>query len=247
MSEETSVVNGNTHFHPIFVVVMGVASTGKSTIAKALDEKLSLPYIEGDDLHPKANIDKMAQGIPLTDSDREPWLELIRTTAENIVAEQEAMAMGQGEGEEEAEVEPRTMARYGVMATCSSLKRYYRDILRGTYNSFPNMPEHLHATSSDKLPTYFVYIKAEEQLLRDRMAKREGHFMKSSMLDSQLATLESPEGEKNVVVIPLDATTEEQVQIAIEGLERLIGDLHLVPKESQGESQKLEVRGEHIL
>jgi gluconokinase len=219
-----------------------VASTGKSTIAKALNEKLGLPYIEGDDLHPKANIDKMSNGIPLTDEDREPWLELIRTTAENIVAEQEAKAMGK-----EGEIEPRAKGRYGVLATCSALKRYYRDILRGTHTRFPNMPEHLHAISSEKLPTYFVYIKAEEQLLRERIAKRKGHFMKPNMVDSQLAALESPEGEKNVVVTPLAATTEEQVRIAIEGLEKLIGDLHLAHMSSVDQGEKLDVHGEHIL
>lgn len=201
-----------------------------------------MPYIEGDDLHPKANIDKMSQGIPLTDADREPWLELIRTTAENIVAEQEAKAMADAEG-----VEPRTRGRYGVMATCSSLKRYYRDILRGKQKAFPHVPEHLHAISHDKLPTYFVYIKAEKALLQERMMKRQGHFMKSNMLDSQLTTLESPEGEKNVVVVPLDASTDEQVRIAVEGLEKLIGELNVVPITSREQGGKLDVRGEHIL
>ncbi|KAI0339891.1 carbohydrate kinase [Trametopsis cervina] len=245
MSEPTVSNSDDTKLHPVFIVVMGVASTGKSTIAKALNDKLGLPYIEGDDLHPKANIDKMSQNIPLTDEDREPWLELIRTTAVNIVAEQEAKAVT--EAESKGEIDPREEGRYGVLATCSALKRYYRDILRGTYNRFPNMPEHLHAISQEKLPTYFVYIKAEEQLLRERMAQREGHFMKTTMLDSQLATLESPEGEENVVPIPLDATTDEQVRIAIEGLEKLIGDLNLVPMKTREKGQPQDVRGEHIL
>ena len=188
----------------------------------------------------------MSQGIPLTDADREPWLELIRTTAENIVAEQEAKALSQGgDGDK---VEPRAKGRYGVMATSSALKKYYRDILRGAFKGFSNVPEHLHAISSEKLPTYFVYIKAEEKLLRERMAKREGHFMKTNMLDSQLATLESPEKEENVVTVPLDATTEEQVRVAIEGLEKLVGDLKLVPTHArEKDSEPLDVKGEHIL
>ena len=160
----------------------GVASAGKSTVAKALNEKLGLPYIEGDDLHPKSNIDKMSQGIPLTDEDREPWLELIRTTAENMIAEQEAKAhgsadIGSSDGEDGRSRQQRV---YGVMATCSALKRYYRDILRGTYRVH-KQPEQPHPVSHEKLPTYFVYIKTEETLLRERMAKREGHFMKSNM------------------------------------------------------------------
>ncbi|KAI0084876.1 P-loop containing nucleoside triphosphate hydrolase protein [Irpex rosettiformis] len=249
MSGDSTTTNGHarTNFQPIFIVVMGVASTGKSTIAKALNDRLGLPYIEGDDMHPKSNIDKMSQGIPLTDADREPWLELIRTTAENIVAEQEVKARGEDTmGEEGAE--QRTKGRYGVMATSSALKKYYRDILRGTYKGFSDVPGHLHAIPSDKLPTYFVYIKAEESLLRERMAKREGHFMKTNMLDSQLATLESPEGEENVVVVPLDATTEDQVRIAIEGLEKLVGDLKLVPTHASEENNEpLDVKGEHIM
>ena len=75
------------------------------------------------------------------------------------------------------------------------------------------------------LPTYFVYIKEEEKLLRERMAQRVGHFMKGNMVDSQLAALESPEGEEGVVVVPLDATTEEQVQVALDGLTALVGPL----------------------
>ncbi|KAI0798447.1 P-loop containing nucleoside triphosphate hydrolase protein [Irpex lacteus] len=243
----------STNFHPIFIVVMGVASTGKTTLAKALNARLGLPYIEGDDLHPASNVDKMSRGIPLTDADREPWLELIRTTAENIVAEQEGKALGEaaaesdgGEGGEGGE--RREKRRYGVMATSSALKKYYRDILRGTYKGFPRVPS--HAIAPSKFPTYFIYIKAEESLLRERMAKREGHFMKTNMLDSQLKTLESPEGEEGVVVVPLDASTEEQVRVAVEGLERLVGKLNFAPvnKEEENEGgEPLGVKGEHIL
>ena len=168
-------------------------------------------------MHPQSNIDKMSNGIPLTDADREPWLERIRTTAEHIVAEQHAKARV-SEGED-------VQGRVGVMATCSALKRYYRDIIRGTYRA-KKVAEHLDPASSERLATYFVYIKAEESLLRERMANRQGHFMKPQMLDSQLATLESPEGEEGVVVVPLDKTTEEQVEIALEGLRKELGELN---------------------
>ena len=188
-----------------------------------------MPYVEGDELHPKANIDKMSAGIPLTDADREPWLELIRTTAEHMIVEQLA-AIARGE---------RAAHRRGVMVTCSALKRYYRDILRGTYTAHL---KHLHndATAAlergdgvapARLPVYFVYIKGDLPLLRERMAHRQGHFMKPEMLDSQLATLESPEGEEGVVVVPLEASTEEQADIAIRELNRLLPEpLELVPK-----------------
>ena len=158
-----------------------------------------MPYVEGDALHPPANIAKMSAGTPLTDADREPWLALLRTTAERTAAD----------------------TGTGVLVTCSALRAYYRDILRGTHKP-TKVPEPFDPPSPDTVATYFVYIKADETVLRDRMAKRQGHFFKPKMLDSQLATLESPEGEEGVVVVPLDRTTEEQADIAIQELSELL-------------------------
>ena len=89
------------------IVVMGVAGSGKTTIASGLAERLRVPFVEGDSLHPAANVKKMASGIPLTDEDRWPWLE----------------AIGQ-----RMEVERAT--GHGVVVACSALKRSYRDCLR---------------------------------------------------------------------------------------------------------------------
>ncbi|GJE92672.1 gluconokinase [Phanerochaete sordida] len=222
---------------PVLIIVMGVASTGKTTLAKALNEKLGLPYVEGDDLHPKNNIEKMSNGIPLTDADREPWLELIRTTAEHMVAAQQARAT------------PETASqRVGVMVTCSALKRYYRDILRGTRTP-QSVPEHIEPPTPARLATYFVYIKADESILRERMANRQGHFMKPKMLDSQLATLESPEGEDGVVVVPLEKSTEEQVDIAIEELKKSLGDLDFrtVEDRKAGEPEEVDVSNDVVV
>ena len=92
---------------PIILVVMGVSGSGKSTIAKPVAERLGWPFEEGDDLHPKANIEKMAAGHPLTDADRAPWLDAVRAWIDAEVA----------------------AGRSGVI-TCSALKRAYRDRLR---------------------------------------------------------------------------------------------------------------------
>jgi gluconokinase len=89
------------------IVVMGVAGSGKTTLAARLAEKLGIPFVEGDSLHPAANVKKMASGIPLTDDDRWPWLEAIG---------------------ERMEVERVT--GHGVVVACSALKRAYRDCLR---------------------------------------------------------------------------------------------------------------------
>jgi gluconokinase len=92
---------------PTVLVVMGVTGTGKSTIAGLLAGHLGWTLQEGDDLHPEANVEKMSHGIPLTDADRMPWLDIIA-----------AWIDGQG-----AKNEP------GIV-TCSALKRIYRDRLR---------------------------------------------------------------------------------------------------------------------
>ena len=90
---------------PQVVVVMGVAGTGKTTIGPLLADRLGVPYAEGDDFHPEANIAKMSAGTPLTDEDRRPWLDAIG-----------AWAHGR--------------AGLGGVVSSSALKRSYRDRLR---------------------------------------------------------------------------------------------------------------------
>ncbi|MFI9204699.1 gluconokinase [Streptomyces sp. NPDC053048] len=89
------------------VVVMGVAGTGKTTVGPLVADALGVPYAEGDDFHPAANIAKMSAGIPLDDADRAPWLDAIGDWARG----QESAGLG------------------GVVS-CSALKRAYRDRLR---------------------------------------------------------------------------------------------------------------------
>lgn len=92
---------------PLAIIVMGVSGCGKSSVGAALATSLSLPFIEGDVLHPQSNVDKMAKGTPLTDDDRWPWL--------TVIGEKMAGALAQGEG---------------IVVSCSALKRVYRDHLR---------------------------------------------------------------------------------------------------------------------
>ena len=96
---------------PLRVVVMGVSGCGKSTIGRALAQRLNLPYLEGDELHPPANVARMAAGVPLTDDDRQGWLQAIA---------QELREAGEG----------GPAGRPGLVVACSALKRRYRDLLR---------------------------------------------------------------------------------------------------------------------
>lgn len=91
---------------PRAVIVMGVSGAGKTTLGRALAGRLGYRFIEGDELHPPANVAKMAAGTPLDDADRWPWL---RACA--------------------AELRAAANAGGGVLS-CSALKRRYRDLLR---------------------------------------------------------------------------------------------------------------------
>ena len=92
---------------PRHIVVMGVAGTGKTSIGKAVAEELGAAFVEGDEFHPKANIDKMSSGIPLDDDDRRPWLETLAGKIRELDAEGERS-----------------------VTACSALRRLYRDWLR---------------------------------------------------------------------------------------------------------------------
>ena len=91
---------------PCAIVVMGVAGSGKTTIGEKLAEQLGWAYEDGDRFHPKANVEKMSAGHPLTDEDRWPWLQAIADEIDQV-------------------------CRRGgnVVISCSALKRAYRDVL----------------------------------------------------------------------------------------------------------------------
>lgn len=88
-------------------ILMGVSGCGKSLIGSKIAALLSAKFIDGDDLHPAKNIDKMSQGIPLTDEDRLPWLERLNDASYSLYRKNET-----------------------GFIVCSSLKKQYRDILR---------------------------------------------------------------------------------------------------------------------
>lgn len=183
-----------------------MSGSGKSTLATALTKEFNMLLFDADDLHPKSNIEKMSRGEPLTDADREPWLEVVRTTAEHACAEKQ--------------LDQSSSEFHGAVVACSALKKYYRDILRGTHK--PNqVPSYIKPPESVALPIYIIFISGSREVLVERMNARKGHFMKTSLLDSQLQTLESPEGEEGVITVGLEKTTESQVQYVKEKLREL--------------------------
>lgn len=90
----------------MILVVMGVAGSGKTTIGTMLAEALKCDFLEGDSLHPPANVEKMSRGIPLTDADRAPWLAAIRARILAAVKRRECLVVA-----------------------ASALKQQYRDFL----------------------------------------------------------------------------------------------------------------------
>jgi gluconokinase len=103
------------------VLVMGTTGAGKTTVGKLVAERLNWTFLDADDFHPPANIEKMKHGVPLTDADREPWLASIHSRLQQLSAEE-----------------------HNAVLACSALKQSYRDALsagldfrivylRGTY------------------------------------------------------------------------------------------------------------------
>jgi gluconokinase len=91
----------------LIVVVMGVTGAGKTTAGRALAERLGWEFLDADDFHPMANVEKIRAGIALDDADREPWLQAMR-----------------------AALEVRSAERINVVLACSALKSEYREKLR---------------------------------------------------------------------------------------------------------------------
>jgi len=153
-------------------VVMGVSSCGKTTLGEALAQALGAHFVEGDKLHPPENIKKMSAGQPLNDQDRWPWLAKVGETLQGT---------------------------HGVIASCSSLKKTYRDLIR----------------SAAGRPVYFIHLHGSRELLAARIASRKNHFMPPTLLESQLATLEMPLASEPHLTVAIDDTLEAQVEKSI--------------------------------
>jgi len=142
---------------------MGVSGVGKTTVAEALARRCGAAFVEADALHPPANVAKLRAGIPLVDDDRWPWLDAVA----------DAMLEARGHGT--------------VVATCSALRRRYRDRL------------------CERVPgLVFVYLEAPPEIVQVRAATRAGHFAAPTLVPSQFAALEPPAADEPALRV--DAT-----------------------------------------
>lgn len=156
------------------VVVMGVSGSGKTTVGLRLASLLDARFVDADAVHPPANVEKMASGVPLTDADRAPWLGRLRDEL-----------AGAG----------------STVVTCSALKRRYRDVLREAGG------------------VTFVFLDIDRDAAIERVAGREGHFMKVDMVDSQFADLEPPQAdEHDIVVVDAEPFIADVVEAAFDAV-----------------------------
>jgi gluconokinase len=162
----------------VIVVLMGVTGTGKSTVGKLLASQFGWTFVEGDDFHPKDNVEKMRQGIALDDEDRKPWLDAIRHRLEQASQRNE-----------------------NVVLACSALKHSYQHYLAGF----------------DPEAVRFVYLFGSQEVIKQRLAKRTGHFMNPALLASQFEALEPPEDAIRVDVnqTPAAIVAEIRSRLAI--------------------------------
>jgi len=163
------------------VVVMGVCGTGKTTVGEGVARRFGCLFLEGDSFHPKENVEKMRAGLPLNDDDRWPWLEKL------------GRLIGEEVGRDEK-----------VVATCSALKRVYRDRLR-------------HCAGGDIL---FIILDGDPTLIEKRMAERKGHYMPPTLLESQLAILERPDEDETSISLDISNTTDRLIDDAIEAMSK---------------------------
>ncbi|XP_060091383.1 probable gluconokinase isoform X2 [Heteronotia binoei] len=175
------------------LVVMGVSGSGKSTVGSTLANKLGWKFYEGDDYHPEENRKKMAEGIPLNDQDRIPWLCHLH---EILMREH---ASGQN-----------------TVLACSALKKMYRRILENgeagiNVQNSSGQPEEQEEPASRKI--FFIHLDGPMELIAQRLAKRRGHFMPPELLRSQFDALEAPTTPENFITISLEKPVSEIVSI----------------------------------
>jgi gluconokinase len=157
--------------HSIRWVVMGVSGCGKSTVGQSLATANGVPFVEGDQFHPQANVAKMSAGLALNDDDRADWLLALQ-----------------------AQIRDAQQRDAGLVMSCSSLKRRYRDLLR---QGDPALR--------------FAHLSGPKELIAARMQARVGHYMPASLLDSQFRDLEPLQADEAGITLDIETPPDELV------------------------------------
>ncbi|XP_021762105.1 probable gluconokinase isoform X2 [Chenopodium quinoa] len=150
------------------IVIMGVSGAGKTTIGNHLAEAANCAFLDADDFHPDSNKEKMRKGIPLSEEDRMPWLQILRNALKERI----------------------TNGEITVLA-CSALQKNYREILRSSD------PNHIPGRQGSPVKFVLLNVPVEvlADRLNKRLTNGE-HFMPPSLLQSQLELLEIDASEE---------------------------------------------------
>ena len=151
------------------IILMGVCGCGKTTIGEILAESVAGKFYDADDFHPEPNVAKMASGTPLTEDDRIPWLDALRTAIDTW----------------------RSQSHHTFLA-CSALTPMARQKL-----------------GIELQDVQLVYLKGSFELITQRMADRQNHYMPPELIQSQFDTLVEPKG---ALVVDIDQTPEAIAQ-----------------------------------
>ncbi|KAI3980432.1 hypothetical protein MKX01_038604 [Papaver californicum] len=184
---------------PMVFVIMGVSGSGKTTVGELLAKTMEFGFLDADDFHPLANIEKMSKGIPLNEEDRIPWLETLRDTLRTKIHQ---ISSSSHSTYDDADDDKKRKA----VLCCSALQKKYREILR---TADPNYKPGSYVPGRVK----FIYLETPIEVLLNRVNKRaaEGkHFMPASLLQSQLDLLQiDNDQEKDITVV--DGTLPPQL------------------------------------
>ena len=159
---------------PTVVIMAGPCGSGKSSVGRTVADWLGAPFIEGDTLHQRDAIARMASQTPLTDEDRVAWLKRVARHAAEAVTEMDYPA---------------------VVLSCSALRRVYRNLLREEIRR--------GCGDVVAVKILFVDLQASPKVLAERMRRRQGHYMSPEMVPGQVAVHEHADVQE-VDVLPVD-------------------------------------------